>query len=171
MRLALVALGASLLATPLSAQTPDSAAIKMKARVDAIFGIPRRTDEMRRAGVPDSSVRGILDVLVKEKVSPEEADNILIAHRDGLREHGPTDNFGAFVHAQLAAGKRGRELSDAIRAEHQARGKGKPSEAHGRPEGREHDDNAMSKGKDEEKEKKNKGKRPPDAAAKGRRPN
>ena len=42
-----------------------------------------------------------------------------------IDEHGPTDNFGAFVQSKLDQGLRGRELSDAIRAEHAAHGKGK----------------------------------------------
>ncbi|MDP1660923.1 MAG: hypothetical protein Q8L55_03325, partial [Phycisphaerales bacterium] len=46
-------------------------------------------------------------------------------HSRAIDEHGPTDNFGAFVQGKLDQGLRGQALSDAIRAEHAARGKGK----------------------------------------------
>lgn len=118
------------LAVPLAAQqVPDSAPTWQRQRIEALLGLPRRADELRRAGAPDSSVRSVLDVLIKQKVPAQEAATILEAERDAVREHGPTDNFGAFVQAQLAAGKRGRELSAAIRAEHEARGKGKKAKA------------------------------------------
>jgi hypothetical protein len=133
MRLTLGVLAGALLAAPLAAQQqPDSMTIKAQERIAAILGIPRRADEARRAGVPDSTLRGVLDILVKERVPAKEAEAILVAERDGAAEHGPTDNFGAFVQAQLAAGKRGQELAAAIRAEHRARGKGRPAGV-GRP--------------------------------------
>jgi hypothetical protein len=40
-----------------------------------------------------------------------------------IREHGPVDNFGAFVQRRLDEGLRGRDLADAIRAEHAAHGR------------------------------------------------
>ena len=117
-------------AVPLAAQPiPDSVPTWQRQRIEALLGIPRRADELRRAGAPDTSVRSVLDVLLKQKVPAQEAVTILEAERDAVRDHGPTDNFGAFVQSQLAAGKRGRELSAAIRAEHEARGKGKKEKA------------------------------------------
>ena len=90
--------------------------------------LPTRTAELRDAGVPDTTVRRIFDLFHRNQIDPVQADGILVSTRDAAREHGPTDNFGAFVQTQLAAGKRGRELSDAIRAEHQKHGRG----GHGR---------------------------------------
>lgn len=170
MRTALALLGVALLAAPLAAQqAPDSAAIKLKQRIDAIIGIPRKADEIRRSGVPDSTLRGVLDVIIKEKLPAEEAAVILETEAEAAREHGPTDNFGAFVQSQLAAGKRGRELAAAIRAEHQARGKGKPAKA-GREE---RDDEPHARdGRPDDAGKRNddkaKGGRPDDAGAKGK---
>jgi len=132
MRLIHPLLAGALLATPLAAQTAaDSAVLKATQRVQAILGMPRRADEARRAGVPDTTIRSVIDILARNKVPPEEAVEILGTAGESAAEHGPTDNFGAFVQAQLAAGKRGRDLSAAIRAEHQARGKGRPTNAGG----------------------------------------
>jgi hypothetical protein len=129
MRFTHATLTALLVATPLAAQAPDSASIKAQQRIAAILSIPQRAAEIRRSGVPDSTLRGVLDILVKQRVPAEEAAVILEEESKAAAEHGPTDNFGAFVQSQLAAGKRGRELAAAIRAEHQARGKGKPMNA------------------------------------------
>lgn len=189
MRLALGVIAGVLLTAPLAAQQqPDSTTIKAQERIAAILGIPRRADEIRRTGVPDSTLRGVLDILVKERVPAKEAEAILVAERDAAAEHGPTDNFGAFVQAQLAAGKRGQELAAAIRAEHQARGKGKPANAGrpgdadargrrpddspqgGRPEGAGRGgrpDDAMNKKAAADSTR---GKRPEAPAAKGKRP-
>jgi hypothetical protein len=150
--IAVAALG---LATSAEAQAPaqpaPSSAEAIQARIAAILGIPARADEVRRAGVPDSTVRGVLDVLIGRAVPPEEVEQILVTERDAAREHGPTDNFGAFVQARLDQGLRGRELAAAIRAEHVARGKGPQNAGQGnRPDAA--------------------GKRPDDAGAKGKRP-
>jgi len=104
-------------------------------RIRAASRIPTRTAEAREAGVPDSSVRSVLDVFRRRNTDPVEAEAILTTERDAAREHGPTDNFGAFVQTQLESGKRGQELAAAIRAEHQAHGKGRGGHEGGRPEG------------------------------------
>lgn len=134
--LAVLALTAATATAPLAAQqaTPTEAE-RFRQRIEAILNLPRRAEEVRKEGVPDSTVRTVLDILVKDRVPATEATVVLESQRDAARENGPTDNFGAFVQSQLAAGKRGRELAAAIRAEHQARGKGKPTQA-GPPEGR-----------------------------------
>lgn len=166
MRFTILALGAALVAAPLSAQAPDSAAIKLRQRIDAWLNLPQKTDEARRAGVPDGSLQSILDVLRTGEVTPQEASSILDVETAAVREHGPTDNFGAFVQAQLAAGKRGQELAAAIRAEHQRNGHGRPAGAGGQG-GR--SDDAGSKGKRPEHPGA-KGKRPEQPGAQGKRP-
>lgn len=146
------------------AQPAPNSSEAIQARIAAILGIPARADEVRRAGVPDSTVRGVLDILVGRAVPPEEVEQILVAERDAAREHGPTDNFGAFVQARLEQGLRGRELAAAIRAEHVARGKGPMNAGQGnRP------DDAGAKGKRPD-DAGAKGNRPDDAGAKGKRP-
>ncbi len=133
----------------------------LEARVRAILNIPKRADEVRKAGVPDSTVQRVLDIFGEKRVPPEQQEEILTAERDAAREHGPTDNFGAFVQARLDQGLRGRELAAAIRAEHAARGKGRG--------------NARNQGQDRgnRPEAAGRGKAPgagQDAAAKGKRP-
>ncbi|MDH5233679.1 MAG: hypothetical protein OEW77_01895 [Gemmatimonadota bacterium] len=162
------------IAAPLSAQAPDSAAIKLKQRVDAIFGIPQKADDARKAGVPDSTVQSIMKILGKEKVPAADAGIILTAERDGAREGGSKDNLGAFVQRQHAAGLRGRELADAIHAEQERRGMRKKG-AEGEREMEDHDamdrdrkpDADMSKGRKPD-DAKGKGKKPDDAGSKGK---
>ena len=163
MRVTILALGAALVAAPLPAQAPDSAAIKLKQRIDSWLNLPQKTDEARRAGVPDGSLQSILDILRKGDVTPAEASSILDVETAAVREHGPTDNFGAFVQAQLAAGTRGQALSAAIRAEHQRNGHGRPAGA-GQQRGR--PDDAGSKG-DHPDDADSHGKRPDAAASTG----
>ena len=93
--------------------------------------LPVVTAEARREGVNDEEIRGVLDAMSKAKVPAHEATAVIDTARAVRREHGPVDNFGAFVQAQLASGKRGRELAAAIRAEHRRAGKGKGAAAGG----------------------------------------
>ena len=118
---------AALMSVAVSAYAQTSAEKDQASRewLQKVFGMPGRADEIRKTGVPESEVRSIFDVLVGRNLPPQEVDEILVAHRDAAREHGPTDNFGAFVQSQLDKGLRGRELAAAIKAEHVARGKGK----------------------------------------------
>ena len=121
---------AALMSLAVSAYAQTSAEKDQASRewLQKVFGMPGRADEIRKTGVPESEVRSIFDVLVGRNLPPQEVDEILVAHRDAAREHGPTDNFGAFVQSQLDKGLRGRELAAAIKAEHVARGKGKYKE-------------------------------------------
>lgn len=181
MRLLLTALAAAALAAPLAAQAPDSAAIKLKQRVDAIFGVPQRADEARQAGVPDSTIQSIMKIFGKEQVTAEDAGVILTAERDAARAGGSKDNFGAFVQRQHAAGLRGRELSAAIHAEQVRRGMkkgGAPDIEHGdarsngqKPDAAANKDkkpgDALNKGKKPEEEK-GKGRKPDDANRRSR---
>lgn len=92
--------------------------------------LPVVAHELRQAGVPDADVKTALDS-AQGKVSLEEATEALEAAEEAVEANGPIDNFGAFVQAQLESGKRGKDLADAIKAEHEARGKGKPEHAGG----------------------------------------
>lgn len=160
-------------ALPVAAQdsTAASEAQRARERILTALGIPRRAEEIRKAGAPDSSVSTILDILNKKRLPPEEVDEILVAERDAVREHGPTDNFGAFVQARLDQGLRGRELAAAIRAEHAARGKGHGN-AKGGPPGAGKPEDAARGGKPDDAGAAGKAKRPDDAGAagKGKRP-
>src|SRR5687767_5244638 len=63
MRLLLTLASIAVIAAPLAAQAPDSIADAMRRRLDAMLRIPQRVEDLRRAGVPDTAVRGVLDVL------------------------------------------------------------------------------------------------------------
>lgn len=94
-------------------------------RARAALSIPLQVDTLRRNGVPEDQVRVVVDEAQRRKLPGTETHDLLGEANKDVREHGPVNNFGAFVQAQLASGKRGRALAAAIRAEHQRRGMGK----------------------------------------------
>jgi hypothetical protein len=106
---------------PAQAQLPD-----WVNQVLAAVQLPVTATQARNEGVADADIRAILDALKNSGVSPSQAVAIIDTTRAAHRDHGRVDNFGAFVQSQLAAGKRGRELAAAIRAEHARLGKGNP---------------------------------------------
>lgn len=109
-----------------AAQIPD-----WVTQILAAAQLPVTAAEARREGVPDAEVRAILDALRGANVPAHEARHLIDEERSARREHGPVDNFGAFVQSKLQAGLRGRDLAAAIRAEHVARGHGKAGQAQG----------------------------------------
>ena len=104
---------------PLRAQTPTWVEQLLTAT-----RLPIETMEARREGVANEDIRSVLEAMRRERVPAHEAVAVIDTARAVRRQHGPVDNFGAFVQSQLASGKRGRELAAAIRAEHARRGKG-----------------------------------------------
>lgn len=122
--LAALSMGA---AAPLQAQ-------QVPAWVNQILtaaNLPLVTTEARREGVASEEIRAVLDAMGRAGVPAHEAAAVIDTARVARRDHGATDNFGAFVQTQLAAGKRGRELSAAIRAEHARVGKGRGNAGRG----------------------------------------
>jgi hypothetical protein len=71
-------------------------------------------------------VSEVLNGLRGRGLSADEAARVVGEEVDAINAGEPKDNFGGFVQQQLDAGLRGRALAQAIRAEHQARGKGRP---------------------------------------------
>ena len=106
-------------ATPMLAQVPE-----WVSQILTAAQLPLATAEARREGVPSDDIRAVLEAMGRAGVPAHEAAAVIDTARVVRREHGPVDNFGAFVQSQLAAGKRGRELSAAIRAEHARLGRG-----------------------------------------------
>lgn len=111
-----------------------AAALPLQAQIPAAIGkiigaanLPVSADSARREGIPDREVRIAIEAMRAARVPAEEAKRVLDESRAARREHGPVDNFGAFVQSKLAAGLRGRDLAAAIRAEHRARGMGNPN--------------------------------------------
>ncbi len=119
---------------PLGLHGQESTATTAEQVLGTILGainLPQIAQEARDAGVADSTLTTVLDEMRDREVPAGEAEDILEQEVEAVRAGGPVDNFGAFVQSQLAAGLRGRDLAQAIRAEHRARGIGIPE---GRPE-------------------------------------
>lgn len=135
MRWAVLLAGAALLwAPPLPAQSQplDSAAV---AALKRVLRLPQTTTEAREEGVRDSIIRIILTEARRRGIPAGDAQQAVEIETDAVRAGAPKDNFGAFVQAHLAAGKRGRELAEAIRAEHAKRGHVKETGAAGHEHG------------------------------------
>jgi hypothetical protein len=114
-------LATALAAAPSAAQESSS----MVASVLQALRLPRTTLEARTLGVPESDIRAILDKAREKRVPAADVNELFEHENRAIREHGPVDNFGAFVQSRLNEGLRGRDLAEAIRAEHAAHGKGK----------------------------------------------
>src|SRR5690606_28925260 len=81
------------------ASQPASAPEITNEWLRAVMGLPKRTDEARQAGVPDSTLRSVLDIFRNRGTAPETVEEILVVETDVVREGGPRENFGAFVQA------------------------------------------------------------------------
>ncbi len=93
--------------------------------------LPALVTEARQVGITEVALREVLGGLRNRGLSADEAALVVREEVDAVRAGGPKDNFGGFVQRQLDAGLRGRALADAIRAEHQARGIGRPDSGKG----------------------------------------
>jgi len=134
----------ALVAAPSAAQESSS----MLASVLQALRLPRTTQEARTLGVPESDIRAILDRAREKRVSAAAVNELFETENKAIREHGPVDNFGAFVQRRLDEGLRGRDLADAIRAEHAAHGKGKGPDMPGAAKGKGHaEEPSAAKGK------------------------
>ena len=87
--------------------------------------LPRAAAELRAAGVPVDEVRNAIETARRRRVPAAETEEVLSETSRAVEEHGPIENFGAFVQTQLQSGLRGRDLAAAIRAEHQRNGIGR----------------------------------------------
>ncbi len=120
--------------TPLRAQLPEWVDQLLTAAQ-----LPVVAADGRREGIPSNEIRAALDAMNRAGMPAHEAKVVMDTARMARRDHGAVDNFGAFVQAQLAAGKRGQALAAAIRAEHMRQGKGRaahdgPGEGRGKPD-------------------------------------
>ena len=139
----LVALSLSWPASAVQAQLPE-----WIGEILAASRLPVVADSARREGTFNEDVRAVLEAMSKSRVPAHEATVILDSARAARREHGPVDNFGAFVQSQLAEGKRGRELAAAIRAEHARQGKGNAGRAgRGGDDDNDDDDDRAARGR------------------------
>ena len=120
-----------LLVTPVVAQQSEtvepekkSALELLRERIRTAARLPEAASEAREAGIPEEEVGKVLTEARRRSMPAEEVEAVLVESAASARQNGPVDNYGAFVQSQLDQGLRGRELRDAIHAEHAARGKG-----------------------------------------------
>jgi hypothetical protein len=118
----ILVLATALAAAPTAAQEAGTTA--MESLLQAIR-LPRAAQQARILGVPEQDLRVVFDTAREKRLPAGILTEVIEEENNSIREHGPVDNFGAFVQARLGEGLRGRELAAAIRAEHAARGKGK----------------------------------------------
>ena len=151
---------------PLHAQIPD-----WVTQILTAAQLPVATAQARREGAPNDEIRAVLDVMKNANVPASEATAVIDTTNAVVREHGPVDNFGAFVQAQLAAGKRGRELAAAIRAEHARAGKGHGHADHEKgKKAKSADDSAKGRVRDSQPAGPPGSAKKPDDRGKGRKP-
>lgn len=101
------------------------------------IALPAISEILRDRGIPVEEVETTIFGARDKGVPAQETAGFLEATARAVEEHGPIENFGAFVQAQLDAGLRGRELAQAIGAEHARRGigKGNTLDSRGRGQG------------------------------------
>jgi hypothetical protein len=87
--------------------------------------LPIAARDLRRVGVLEPDVRVVLQSGRDKGLSAVEASGLLRAIEQDVKERGPINNLGAFVHMRLGEGMRGAALAGAIHAEHEAHGQGR----------------------------------------------
>lgn len=124
MRVCIAVVLSAVAASPAHGQVPD-----WVAQIIAAAELPVVAAQARNDGIAADQVRTAIEAMRRSRVRAADARVVLEEARNARREHGPVDNFGAFVQSRLDAGLRGRELAAAIRAEHVARGRGRGNAA------------------------------------------
>jgi hypothetical protein len=152
----------TLFAAPAFAQD-DGGGTTPREDILASLELPAAAQSLRDKGVDKGQVREAMQAAKSKKLKAKEAKGLMKDAGDSVDEHGPIDNFGAFVKSKLDSGLRGRDLAAAIRAEHAARGKGKghakkadakeKEKETGKPKDKEQAGSEKGGGKPEEKDK------------------
>lgn len=135
-------------ATP-AAQAPAAATEDVKAKRERLLKatqLPKRASEIRGKGMAPADVKEAMEAAKSKRVKAGDMAEVTEEQSKSIDEHGPIDNFGAFVKSKLNEGLRGRDLSAAIKAEHAKRGKGKGA-------GKGNDQKGDEKGKRDDKAK------------------
>ena len=122
-----------LTASPALAEDPVvEATVDAQASILLSLDLPTQAHALRLHGVPDVEVKAVVTSARTSHVPAAEVTEVFRQTDRAVRDHGPVDNFGAFVQARLDEGLRGKDLAAAIRTEHEAHGKGK---GHGTKQG------------------------------------
>jgi hypothetical protein len=138
-----------------AAPAEASAEVDLQARIMLSLNLPTLAHELRVKGAAEGEVTATVSAFRVKEVAAFETAEVLLATVKAVDDKGPIENFGAFVKEQLADGKRGKDLADAIHAEHEKRGIGKgrklghfkskkKDKGHDKP----HDDEGKHKGHD-----------------------
>lgn len=111
------------------AWAPSSVAAQEEVPSDSVgilqaIQLPDLAEILRERGVPTEEIEAAIEGARRRGVPPGEMTGVLEETAETVEQTGPIENFGAFVEEQLASGLRGRELAEAIRAEHGRRGIG-----------------------------------------------
>lgn len=119
----------AVLLLPLVAWLPQRAAGQEEAAespsILTTILLPTVAEILRDRGIPPEDVEAAVIGARERGMPPSGTYEVLRETARMVDQHGPIENFGAFVQAQLDAGLRGRDLAAAIRAEHARRGIGK----------------------------------------------
>lgn len=140
----------SCLAIALVAQPAPTKAQAAPAGSDAILeaiGLPAAAQTLRDRGIPAVEVSVAVTGARNRNMAAGELTVVFRRTAATVAEYGPIDNFGAFVQQQLRAGLRGRELAEAIHAEHARRGIGKGKKAFGQGQGQQRGPGAAGGGR------------------------
>lgn len=127
---------ALLLATTAGAQSaPNAPQARVPSAADSAVAraldLPSVMQRARDAGIPDSTVRGILDQMRRRGIPAGEALPVVVLEVESVEQGSDKANFGSFVRAQVEGGLRGQELAAAIRAERARRGMGPENHGQG----------------------------------------
>jgi hypothetical protein len=121
---------AALFVAPLAVQAAEpeptaSVEVDLRAEILVAIQLPTLAHTMRVSGVPEVDVEATLVSFRETELHAGAAATALVAANEAVERKGPVENFGAFVKAELAAGKRGKDLAASIKTEHKKRGIGK----------------------------------------------
>ncbi|HWB78152.1 MAG TPA: hypothetical protein VG755_24475 [Nannocystaceae bacterium] len=100
-------------AEPAAPEVTDAAALDDD--ILAVISLPLAADDARDAGVDPVEVQAAIDAVDAAGGSPADASEVLGAEAEATRKRGAKPGFGWWVRAQVAAGKRGKELADLIK--------------------------------------------------------
>lgn len=115
----------ALIAASAFAQEAEGDKASRREEILAALDLPAAAQSLRDKGVDKEGVKEAIGAAKGKGLKAKEARGLMKDAEGAVDEHGPVDNFGAFVKGKLDSGLRGRELAAAIKAEHAARGKGK----------------------------------------------
>lgn len=120
---------------PLLAQEASQDTAQDTVSVLRAIQLPAVAETLRERGFPVEAIEAAIGAAQQRDVPPGEMSEILEETDRTAETTGPIENFGAFVQEQLDGGLRGRELAEAIRAEHQRRGIGRGNKLESRRQG------------------------------------